>query len=187
MNKEIKEIVKEGCCSQCGACVALDKSGESKMIDTKYGPFAKFSNNLQLPSYINQACPSIGIHYPNLYKFFYKKLPENWLLGSIKNVRTGYASNPEFRNKGSSGGVITQTLIYLLEKNLLMELSSLSKNPNTRKSQSIYESVNEIIDCSQSIYIPVSMLDILKDLRSDERYAMTAYLIKCLIKSTSEK
>ena len=74
MTKDIKKIIKEGCCSQCGSCVALDTSGEAIMIDTKYGPIPRFSNKSKFPSYINQACPSLGINYPDLYKYFYERV-----------------------------------------------------------------------------------------------------------------
>jgi len=175
MTKDIEKVIKEGCCSQCGSCVALDKTGESIMIDTKYGPIPKFSNKSEFPSYINQACPSLGINYPDLYKYFYKNLPNNWLLGSIKNVRTGYSSKSEIRKKGASGGVITQTLIYLLENNHI-DGAILAKQgvPTPEKARAfIARSVDEIIECSQSIYIPVSMLDILKDINPNEKYAIT--------------
>ena len=175
MIKELQKVIKQGCCNSCGTCVALDASCESKMIDTPYGPIPLFSNNLELPEYIKDACPSLGINYPDLYKYFYKKLPDNWLLGSTKCVRTGYSSVPQIRAKGSSGGVITQTLIYLLE-NKLIDAAILAKQgiPKPDKARAyIARTVDDIIDCSQSIYIPVSMLDILKDLNLNEKYAIT--------------
>ena len=175
MSKDIEKVLKEGCCSHCGSCVSLDSSGESYMIDTKYGPIPKFSSKSEFPSFINDACPSIGINYPDLYKYFYKNLPKNWLLGSIENVRTGYSSQKAIRKKGASGGVITQTLIYLFE-NKYIDGAILAKQgiPTPEKARAfIARSVDEIIDCSQSIYIPVSMLDILKDLNPKEKYAIT--------------
>ncbi len=175
MSEDIEKIIKEGCCSQCGSCVALDHSGESFMVDTKYGPLPKLSDKSNFPSYINDACPSIGINYPDLYKYFYKSLPSNWLLGSIKNVRTGFSSKSEIRKKGASGGVITQTLIYLLENNYI-DGAILAKQgvPTPEKARAyIARTVDEIIDCSQSIYIPVSMLDILRDINPNEKYAIT--------------
>ena len=175
MTKEIAKVIKDGCCSHCGTCVSLDKSGESRMIDTPYGPVPIFTNNLTLPHYINDACPSLGINYPDLYNYFYKKIPENWLLGSTISVRTGYSAKTDVRKNGASGGVITQTLIYLLE-NKLIDGAILAKQgiPSAEKARAyIARSAKEIMDCSQSIYIPVSMLDILKDLDPNKKYAIT--------------
>ncbi len=46
-------------------------------------------------------------------------LPENWLIGNYRSVCIGYSAVPEMRRRGASGGVITQTLLYLLEKGLI--------------------------------------------------------------------
>ena len=83
---------------------------------------------------------------------------------------TGFANNHEIRGKAASGGVITQTLIYLLE-NKIVDAVIVAKQgmPSPEKARAfIARTKNEIVQCSQSIYIPVSMLDILRDLDPNE-------------------
>ncbi|RLC89681.1 MAG: coenzyme F420 hydrogenase, partial [Chloroflexi bacterium] len=42
--------------------------------------------------------------------------PQNWLIGCYRRLFVGYSLVPDIRRRGASGGIITQTLIYLLEK-----------------------------------------------------------------------
>ena len=173
--KEIKQVIDSGLCYGCGACIALDKSKGSKMIDTEYGPIPFFAKNSKIPNDIKNICPSVGINYPKLYKYFFKKYPNNWLTGEIEAVRTGYSNDRIIRNNSASGGVITETLIYLLE-NKLVDAVIIAKQgiPSAENARAFIASKKkDIIECSQSIYIPVSMLDILKKLDPSKKYAIT--------------
>ena len=173
--KEIKQVIDSGLCYGCGACIALDESEDSKMIDTEYGPIPFFAKNSKIPKDISTICPSVGINYPMLYKYFFRKYPNNWLTGEIEAVRTGYSNDQIIRDSSASGGVITETLIYLLE-NKLVDGVILAKQglPTAEKARAFIASTRkDIIECSQSVYIPVSMLDILKKLDPSKKYAIT--------------
>src|SRR6478735_9416617 len=108
-----KEVVKRGLCTGCGACVLFDPTGRSSMWDTPRGPEPDFPPTTNLPQDAFSHCPGRGINYPALYRKFYGRLPENWLTGPALAVRIGHASNEAIRRNGASGGVLTQTLIYL--------------------------------------------------------------------------
>lgn len=47
------------------------------MIDTNKGSFPQFNQNSKLAKEINDICPSEGLNYPKLYKYFYVNLYEN--------------------------------------------------------------------------------------------------------------
>tara|TARA_Y100001970_G_C14259267_1_gene878358 strand:+ start:7120 stop:8445 length:1326 start_codon:yes stop_codon:yes gene_type:complete len=175
MNRKLLKVIESGSCCGCGACIALDNSSNSKMIDTPFGPLPKFGSDSSIPEYIKDACPCVGVNYPDLYKEVYGKLPDNWLTGEIKKVRTGYSNQSDVRKNAASGGVITQTLIYLLE-NRLVDAVIVAKQgiPSADKARAVIaRTKEEIVECSQSIYIPVSMLDILRNLDPEEKYAIT--------------
>ena len=71
LQKEIKEVIESGSCCGCGACIALDKSKESRMIDTQYGPIPFFAKDSEIPDDIKHICPCVGVNYPKLYKYFF--------------------------------------------------------------------------------------------------------------------
>ena len=116
-----------------------------------------------------------GINYPDLYIKKYGSYPENWLVGHVEKVRTGYAVNEKIRANAASGGVLTQTLIFLLENDYVDAVIVAKQGyPSAEKaSPFIAKNRSEITSCSGSVYIPVPMLGILNDLDSDCRYAIT--------------
>ncbi len=170
-----KDVVKAGICVGCGACVALDSSGTSDMVDTPLGPMPEFTDKTKLAEYTNAVCPSLGVNYPELYTQQYGNHPDNWLVGHVKKVRTGFAGNADIRKIGASGGALTQTLIYLLETGRVDAVILARQGvPTPEKARAVIATTRaEIIAGAQSVYIPVSMLDILKDLDSEKKYAIT--------------
>lgn len=169
------EVVRAGICTGCGACVALDPSGRARMVDTPSGPVPRFAGEGDLPALAWDACPGKGIRYPALYRAHYGSAPASWLIGPVKKVRTGHAADPAIRAAGASGGVLTQTLVYLLEKGLIEGAIVVVQGiPAPEKAHvAIARTRDAILAAAQSVYIPVSTLDILRDLRPGERYAMT--------------
>jgi coenzyme F420 hydrogenase subunit beta len=170
----LNKVIEAGICTGCGACVAADASQTSQMILTDNGPIPSFTDETSLPDYIDKVCSGLGANYPELYKQQFGKLPENWLTGHIEEVYTGYSAIPEVRGKGASGGVITQTLIYLLETGkidaVILAKQGIDKAENA--GYFIAKTKEKIIECAQSVYIPVSMLDALKEIEKDKQYAM---------------
>lgn len=170
-----EEVIQEGICTGCGACVGLDPEGCAQMRDTDDGPVPDFRGCGELPELAWSACPGKGINYPRLYKSHYGKLPDNWLIGHLLKVRVGFASDADIRARGASGGVISRVLIYLLETGrvdaaiIVQQGIGGAENAGVR----IARSREEILKGAQSVYIPVSTLDILGHLKRAERYAMS--------------
>ncbi len=175
MTKQITDIIKAGLCSGCGACVLLDSTREAKMVSTSDGPIPQFTDNSDLPQSAELVCPSIGISYPQLYESHYKRLPDNWLLGNVEQVRTGFSSNSTTRSNGASGGILTETLIYLLEENYVDAVIVAKQGvPTPLEARAVVvDTKTEILEAAQSVYIPVSMLDIIDRLEEGKRYAIT--------------
>jgi coenzyme F420 hydrogenase subunit beta len=167
-----REVIDAGICTGCGACVALDPARSSVMQDTAYGPRPRFGGDIPADAW--SVCPGKGIAYRELYLQHYGRLPENWLLGCFQQVRVGYSADPEIRRAGASGGVLSHTLIHLLEKGAVDGAVVVQQGiPEPQKARvRIARSRAEILAAAQSVYIPVSILDILATLVPGERYAM---------------
>ncbi|MFH0909091.1 MAG: coenzyme F420 hydrogenase/dehydrogenase beta subunit N-terminal domain-containing protein [bacterium] len=146
------------------------------MVDTPLGPAPDFPPDMaDVPDLAWNACPGKGIHYPDLYRKHYGALPASWLLGHVKKVRTGYAADPDIRRRGASGGVISRVLIHLLETKRIDGAIVVQQGlPVPEKARvKIARTCEEILAAAESIYVPVSVLDILRDIKPGERYAMT--------------
>jgi len=169
------QVVDKGICVGCGACVALLGG---KMVVANKGVFPVFSStklNKDFARAAYLACPGIGIHYPSLYRSHYGKLPDSWLLGEVVKTRVGYSSNDAVRENGASGGVISQTLSYLLKNNYI-DIAIVVKQGVLKADEAnvvFAKSSNDVFDSAQSVYTPVSTLDILSMLQPNLKYAIT--------------
>jgi coenzyme F420 hydrogenase subunit beta len=172
--KLLQEIVAGGICTGCGACVALAPVGSARMVDSPLGPQPEFAPGVVLPDLAWQICPGKGVDYAALYRTHYGRLPENWLLGCFQRVRTGHSADEDIRRAGASGGVLTHTLIFLLESGLIDAALVVRQGvPSPLQARVVVaRSRADILAAAQSVYIPVSTLDILPRLEQHQRYAM---------------
>ena len=179
MSSTVKEfldqVVAGGTCTGCGLCAGLDASQKSFMRATPKGPRPVISVDHEIPEMIRQCCAGHRIDYPGLYRQHYGQVPENWLIGIISEVYTGYCTDETIRRNSSSGGVLTAVLCYLLESGEIDAAVVVTQGiPEPEKaSVVIASSTAEIQAASQSVYVPVSTLDILDRLDPQKRYAIT--------------
>jgi len=163
------EVVQAGLCTHCGTCVGL-ANGTLQMNVSQLGPVptAVPGTEIRLDSRAYQACPGKGISYPEAYRALFGSLPGSWLVGHYRKLGVGYSCDPEIRKGGASGGIITQTLIYLLEQGLIDgAVVLLQGQPKPWLAQPIIaRSRREIVAASQSVYVPVPVNTILADMDS---------------------
>ena len=161
-----KEVIQAGLCTHCCTCVGLSK-GKLSFRETRKGPLPALIDENPgqfLSEDVLQACPGYSINYPELNKKIFGQIPENWLTGNFRTTNIGYSNHPDIRTGGASGGVITHVLIYLLE-NKLIDGAIVVKTGNKKPYHSeavIATSVDEIKECSQSVYAPVPVNTILE-------------------------
>ncbi len=170
-----RRVVRAGLCSGCGACVGLDVSGRASMEQTLQGPVPQFPADIVLDGRAFDCCPGKGLDYPDLHRRFYGAAPRNWLTGPTVCVRTGHATDETIRRASASGGVLSQVLIYLLEQKLVDAAVVVRQGiPTPAEARAVFATSREdILAAAQSVYIPVSTLDKLRELEPGKRYAMT--------------
>jgi coenzyme F420 hydrogenase subunit beta len=173
-NRLRDEVVETGLCTHCGSCVGLS-DGQLVMIQTEYGPVPMaVSDAPNLPQLAYDICPGKGVDYPALFQQQFGRLPANWLLGCYRQTWVGYASRPEIRRQGASGGVITQTLLYLLDRGRIdgAVVACLGRSQPWLAEPMIARTPADILAAAQSIYQPVPVNQILGEMaRFDGRLA----------------
>lgn len=155
-NITIKQIKDGGLCTGCGLCqalfphkviVGLDDSGylrpnESNALNTK---------ELEL---LGQVCPGLVLkHEKNKVKY-------DPIWGSLIAVRAGHATDQQTRYAGSSGGVLSALLIYLLESkkiDFVAHIKAASDDP-LGNELTISRTPNEVLAGAGSRYAPSSPL-----------------------------
>ena len=160
-------------CTSCGCCVYLSGDPNVRMVPTSDGYKPEFPAGFTFGDQTPRICPGLGIHYPDTYQAHYGCHPANWLTGIIQEVRTGYASDPAIRLAGASGGVITRTLLHLLESGRI-DGAILARQgvPAPMEAAAVIATTpDEILNCAGSVYIAVPMIPALAKLIPSKRYA----------------
>ena len=156
------DVVRSNLCTHCGTCVGLNDD-KLEMIDSEHGPIPKQKTQGILDPITYFACPGKGVPYPAIYDFLHGTEKHNFLSGKVVNSWIGYSTDNKIRLNSASGGVITSTLLYLLNKRLIDgAIVVLSGTPNPEDAVPIIATTEkEIISSAQSVYLPVPVNKIL--------------------------
>jgi coenzyme F420 hydrogenase subunit beta len=160
------EVIQAGICTHCGTCAGLS-GGTVHMVETDAGPLPMTtSEQVSLPPLAYDACPGKGIDYPRAYQTIFGRLPENWLAGPCRQVMVGYAVPDEIRRRGASGGVITRTLLHLLDSGRITGAVVLQQgHPRPWLAQPVIaRTAEEVMAASQSVYVPAPVNVILPEM-----------------------
>jgi coenzyme F420 hydrogenase subunit beta len=161
------EVINQGLCTHCGTCVGLSDNHLS-FKRTSRGPLP-VSNTQQAPEFtplLYSACPGKGFDYPMLNKSVFGEVPQNWLIGINRGLYISYSLDDDVRRAAASGGVITQTLIFLLDNKMIDGAVVLQQGVPKPwlASPVIATSRDEILAASQSVYSPAPVNTILGEM-----------------------
>lgn len=170
-NRNISSIIKNNLCTSCGTCVALcPKDALSLVIKNGiYLPYLdeKLCNNCSI---CYKVCPGHGLDFIEFNIELFGKKPENLVSGNYLNCYVGYSENEEIRFNSSSGGLVTELLIFALENDIIdgaLVTKMNEKNP-LEPETFIARTRKEIIQSSKSKYCPVPANLTLKDILTSE-------------------
>jgi coenzyme F420 hydrogenase subunit beta len=162
--KNIIDVIDNNMCSGCGLCSAspdfmnIDNQGflrPDKPIDDE------ISQN---------CCPGIKVVQKNRSNY-------NVTWGPVSESYTGYSSDSDVRNQGSSGGVLTSILKYLLEQNIVdavVQVGVSESNP-IQNEVKIVDDPDSLIKNAGSRYAPSSPLSVIRSLLGNgKKYAIVA-------------
>lgn len=165
-----RNVIKAGICTHCGTCAGLS-GGAIQMQFKKNTPYpVLIDEKANLDEVVYDCCPGKGYDYVALNEHTFGQLPENWMTGVVKKSGVGYSGKDNIRLAGASGGVLTQTLLYLLETKQIdgAVVVKLGQNKPWQAESIIATTNEEIIECAQSVYAPVPVNSILAKTSSFE-------------------
>jgi coenzyme F420 hydrogenase subunit beta len=87
-------------------------------------------------------------------------------VGCWRKAHIGFSLNPEVRRAGASAGIITQTLIFLLETGRVAGAVVVKQgSPRPWEAEPIIATTaQQVRECSQSVYVPVAVNTILPEM-----------------------
>lgn len=158
-DNSIRHTVNNSLCTGCGVCedVCPQKSIHIKrMADIgEYKPFVT-------ESCINcgkclKVCPGIGIDFQK-YKLEVHGQNEDIYIGKYVGLHTGYSLDDDIRYHSASGGMVSQFLIYLLEKKVIdgAVVTGYREDHITPYSY-IARTRQDVINARSSKYCPVAL------------------------------
>ncbi|MBQ9514344.1 MAG: polysaccharide pyruvyl transferase family protein [Clostridia bacterium] len=181
-SKEIKYYTKF--CTGCGAC---NNKGVF-LANNKKGYLRPYFCSDDKINILKDICPCVNYNEENF------KNKEEIVWGKYKNVYLGYSRDNELRMKASSGGVITQTILYLLEeKKVDYAIMIKADDYDKTKTQTIItDNVDEIKSCCGSRYsISNPLYKLLAKLDKNKKYVFIGkpcdvFALKNLMKKDEE-
>ena len=158
-------------CSGCGTCISLCKNKALKIeLNSERGVYYPKVDISKCDdcSFCQKICPvSDGNIIKLSEKIFGRKITDI-LVGNILGCYTGYSTSQRIRYESASGGLITQLLIFALERELIDgALVTKMREVDPLKTESfIARTKDEILEASKSKYCPtpanVALIEILK-------------------------
>ena len=185
--KTISQVVRDGLCTGCGTCIALCPEEAIKLsINEKKGIYVprldeEKCNNCGI---CYKVCPGHEVEFKQLNLEIFGKEPENILIGNYLNCYIGHATYYDIRYNSSSGGLITQLLIFALKDGIIdgALVTRMKKDNPLEPEPFIARTKEEIIEASKSKYCPVPANVVLKEiLKSEEGEKFAVVGLPCHI------
>lgn len=159
----ISEVVQQGLCTQCGACVATCPKGHIALERDEYQNFCPrviAPEECRQCNLCLQVCPGLEANYDELNRFVFSHLPEDTLLGNYQATYLGYSGRERIRQKSSSGGIVTSLLEYMLDIGAVDGALVVREGNRGPFNPDIFIARNQVdlYSAMQSKYFPVPIL-----------------------------
>lgn len=166
----ITYTVNNDLCCGCGVCEGMCPNNAISFI-VKDGIFRPIVNDSLCKNdkgchRCYDSCPGLGIELKEgLAKNIDYK--EDKYVGAYLNSYVGYSMDKEIRYHSASGGMVTQFLIWLLEKNYIdgAVVTKFDKDAPLNVKSFIATSKEEILQAKSSKYTPVALNDAIVELK----------------------
>lgn len=170
----ISYTIQNDICTGCGICQGACPSGAIvfTVVNGEFRPAINDSlcNNKKGCHRCYDACPGLGIKLiDNATKLYgNEKVKENKFIGRYIQCYTGYSNDNDLRYHSASGGLLSQFLIWLLEKKYIdgAVVTKFDKQSPLKVKTFIATSPEEIRLAKSSKYSPVTFNNVAHEIKS---------------------
>ena len=163
----IKEVVKSHLCIGCGLCI-IDKETQGIQLSHKNDCLVPKNVKVSDTSLANIICPGKGYDIKGTGEnLFANEAKYSLQLGYINSLYASHSLNDEVLENASSGGVITELLLYLVEKKIVDYVSVtqfVCDNQGVHTRTFLTSEKHEILKAQGSKYCPVNFDSLLNEL-----------------------
>lgn len=168
----INKTIKNNLCTGCGICedVCPTKSISIKRINGFLQPILNKETCLgDKCGRCLKVCPGIGINLSAMSKEQFGSGKEDKYIGRYYSLYTGYSLDDDIRYHSASGGMVSQFLIYLLEKKIIdgAVVTGFSEDKITPISY-IARTKDEVLNAKSSKYCPVALNKVGNEIKKSE-------------------
>lgn len=163
------QVIKNDLCTGCGTCIAACPTNSIKLVLNKekgiYVPELNVEKCIECNT-CYAVCPGHEVDFHALNQAIFGRIPEDHFIGNYIEIYLGHSTDQEIRYSSSSGGLITQILIFALEKGLINGalVTRMKKDNPLEPEPFIARTKQEIIDAAKSKYCPVPANIALKEI-----------------------
>jgi len=168
--KDLSSVIESGMCVACGACTAVNPEitlvlDEDKLL---YRPSSPGSEQAAA------ICPAIATDFDALHEFRFPNAEQSEH-GVVRSVHLGQSTNADRNLKASSGGLIKELLIELLESSTVDSVIALNHVEGLRYEPELLQNAADVDDLPGSVYHSISFEKVFSLLEQSEgRVALVA-------------
>lgn len=175
----INQIVNHDLCVRCGACEPSCPVDIIRFNDQAYPYITEEDKCIEKCQRCLWVCPGENFDFSAWDDRMFGERPNlRSITGIARRALVGYATEEKIRELGASGGLVSQLLIYMLEKNLIdgaVVLGSSVGKGGWQAEPFVARSVEDIKRAQKSKYTLIPVLQALTEIeKTPGRYAVVA-------------
>ncbi len=128
----MRDVVDAGLCTRCGSCVGICPQTKLRFDDPLDQCLPVVDARISCGDcggICLDACPGLDVDFPALNDSIFGGQPTSYLMGHAQEWHVGWATDPEIRGGGASGGVMTAMANHLLESGYVKGVACLIDDP----------------------------------------------------------
>lgn len=165
--------IKNSLCTGCGVCedICPTQSIQIKRVSAENIPILNAKTCLgDKCSRCLKVCPGIGIDLKAKAKELFNTQNQDKYIGHYTTLYTGYSNDNTIRYHSASGGIVSQFLIYLLEKKIIegAVVTSFSDKDHITPISYIARNKEDVLKAKSSKYCPVALNKVGNEIKNSE-------------------